>query len=273
MIDSQGSLEDQLAALTDLTWQDWVWAGAIFVLSLVAARIVGRLVRRALERSSGGLAVVVLVRMVSLLVVAIGLVLSLQRLGVEVNVLLGALGLFGLAVALAFQNILENFVAGGLLLVKRPFTMGDGIGTNGHVGEVVDFSLRSVTLRRQDGVTVHIPNSSVINEPLENYSTTGRRRTSLEVGVAYGTDLERAQSAILDAVNGVEYVHDDPPAEAWVHQFGASSIDFSIEFFHDPSPDDEEEARHHVAVAVHKALAAAGIEIPFPQRVIHTVVD
>ena len=97
VINAQSSLEDQLAALTDLTWQDWAWAGAMFVLSLVVARVVGRLVRRTLERSSGGLAVVVLVRFVSLLVVAIGLVLSLQRLGVEVNVLLGALGLFGLA--------------------------------------------------------------------------------------------------------------------------------------------------------------------------------
>ncbi len=109
----------------------------------------------------------------------------------------------------------------------------------------------------------------MIAEPLVNLTTVGRRRSSIEVAVAYGTDLARATEVLRAAVAGVDEVLDQPAAEVWVSAFDESGITVTAMFWHAPQVRDQLAARHAVAVSVHEALRSDGITIPFPQRVIH----
>jgi len=200
-------------------------------------------------------------------VVAAALVWTLDALEVRLAPLLGALGIGGLAVAFAAQSILENFFSSIVLRSRHPFRRGDQIMTRDLEGTVEDINFRTVVLRTYDGERVLIPCSDVLRNPIVNHTAFGRRRTTLTVGVAYGTDLRKAQHVLLEAVHGVPDVqvkHKEP--EAYVEEFGESSIDFAVRFWHAPDIATLWRVRSEVAMAINEALAAAGITIPFPQR-------
>ena len=259
--------EELVEALEGLTVTDWATAGAILLGAIVLARLVSRLVSRLVERGDGaGQAARLMGRVLASLVVAVGLVYSLQVLGVRLAPLLGALGIGGLALAFAAQSILENLFASVLLQSRRPFRLGDQIATNEIEGTVEDVNFRTVVLRTYDGEKVLIPCSQVLNATLTNFTAKGSRRTTLDVGVAYGADLETAQQALLRAAASVEGVRPAPAPEAWVEQFGESSIDFALRWWHSPDIATLWRVRSGVAMAVKAALDEAGIEIPFPQR-------
>ncbi len=259
--------EDLVKALEGLTATDWASAGAVLLGAIVVARLVQRLVSRLVDRGEGGGQAARLTgRVLASLVVAVGLVYSLQVLGVRLAPLLGALGIGGLALAFAAQSILENLFASVLLQSRRPFRLGDQIATNEIEGSVEDVNFRTVVLRTYDGEKVLIPCSQVLNAPITNFTARGARRTTLEVGVAYGTDLETAQQVLLRAATSVDGVAPQPQPEAWVEQFGESSIDFALRWWHAPDIATVWRVRSGVAMAVEAAFDQAGIEIPFPQR-------
>ncbi len=266
--------EELVEALEGLTAGDWVSAGAILLGAIVLARLVQRLVRRLVERGEGGgQAARLIARVLASLVVVVGLVYSLQVLGVRLAPLLGALGIGGLALAFAAQSILENVFASVLLQSRRPFRLGDQIATNEIEGTVEDVNFRTVVLRSYDGEKVLIPCSQVLNAAITNFTAKGTRRTTLEVGVAYGTDLETAQQVLLRAAASVDGVRSQPPPEAWVEEFGESSIDFALRWWHSPDIATMWRVRSGVAMAVKAAFDGAGIEIPFPQRTLGFLAD
>ncbi|MDX1469820.1 MAG: mechanosensitive ion channel family protein, partial [Acidimicrobiia bacterium] len=208
-------------------------------------------------------------RLVFGLVVAIGLVYALNQVGVAIGPLLGLLGLLGLALALALQEVLSNFIAGVMLSLQRPFRVGDEIKTAGYEGRVEDVSLRTTTMRTFDGVQVHVPNATVWEEPIENFTTLGLRRTTLPVGVGYETDLDATKALLVETVRSVEGVEADPAPQAFVHEFGDSSINYAVHYWHQPQRASEWSVRDEVARKIKKALDKADVEIPFPQLVLH----
>jgi len=210
-------------------------------------------------------------RFAAYVVFLVGAIYSLEAVGVDLAPLLGLIGIFGLAIALALQDIFANFVAGLILLLRRPFKPGDEIGTGDHSGQVEDVNLRSVKIRQPDGVVVFVPNSDVLSNAIINFTEQGIRRTTVEVGVAYSARLEQAKSVIVDAISSIDGVVDDPRPSAFVHEFGDSSMNIAVNFWHLPSIGDEWAVRDRVAIAVKEALDSSGIEIPFPQRVITTI--
>lgn len=262
-------LDEALTTLSGLQLSDWVWAGSIIGAALVIAFAARRAVTRLLERRSSTFIARLVGRFVAAIIFVIGFVYALNQLGVSVGPLLGLLGLAGLAIALAFQDILENVIAGVFISIRRPFDAGDQIATNGFEGTVEDVNLRVVSLVTFDGVRVFVPNSSVWSTPIVNFTDRNLRRTTFDLGVHYNSDLDAAQAAILDVLGGIEGVANDPPPEALVHQFGDSSIDFAVRFWHEPGIATEWALRDAVARAIKKRLNAEGIEIPFPQRVLH----
>lgn len=267
---SDTDLNETLKELGSLTAADWLWAGGILLVAIALAIGTRRLVSK-LMAGGNPLAAKVVGRLLAALVFVLGLVYALSQVGVSVGPLLGVLGVAGLALALGFQEIIENFIAGVFMSLRQPFGQGDQIHSSGYDGTVVDISLRAVELETYAGERVLIPNAMVWKSPIVNHTVLGRRRTRLEVGVEYGTDLDRAQQILIDAVAGVEGVMDAPPPTAFVFSFGSSSIDFKLGFWHEPSAASEGEVRDRVARAVKKALDQAGIGIPFPQRVVHMV--
>lgn len=269
----EGSPTDALVDLGALTLADWLWAGALILGAVIIGLILKRILRRMLVSSAGVFVARLVGRMVAFGVIAIGFVYALNQVGVSIAPLLGVLGIAGLALALAFQDILENFIAGVLISVRKPFTAGDQITTVGYSGVVEEIDLRAIQLRTYEGERVFIPNATVWKEPMENHTLLGPRRTRLDVGVNYATDLERATKLIIDAVSRVDGVETDPAPEAFVHQFGDSSIDIAVRFWHQPETRHEWMVRDAVAKRIKATLDEAGIGIPFPQRVVHFATD
>ncbi|KAA3637465.1 MAG: mechanosensitive ion channel family protein [Armatimonadetes bacterium] len=177
------------------------------------------------------------------------------------------LGLLGLAMALALQDVLSSLVAGTMLAFQRPFRDGDQIRTADFEGTVEDVTLRAVTMRTFDGVRVFIPNLTVWEEPIVNYTTLGTRRTDLVVGVGYESDLDAVQELLVTSVASREGVLADPAPEAFVKEFGDSSVNFLVLFWHGPHIAEEWSARDAVMRGIKRDFDAAGIEIPLPQRV------
>lgn len=254
-----------------LSWWDYLTAVIILVSAVILGRVIRMVTKRLLVRAKTDDFLGDLIgRIFGYVVVAIGLVYALESLGVAVTPVLGALGIVGFAVAFALQDILENFVAGIILQLGRPFTAGDEIIAADHEGTVLEIDARTVTIRTPDGETVRLPSSEVIKNPLVNHTQLGRRRTTLDVGVAYDSDLDRAAQVALDAATTVDGVLETPGPEVFVHTFGGSSIDLAVKFWHDPSIASHWRVRDEVARSVAKAFDRHGIEIPFPQRVLHT---
>lgn len=252
-----------------LTTSDYVVAGVVFVALIVAGVVLGRLVTRFLERRDADHTMAVFVgRGIRNLLVLAAFVYALILLDVRVGPLLGALGIVAIALAFGAQAIFQNFFASVVLRTRRPIRRGDQITTQDVSGTVTDVNFRTVVLTTYDGERVVIPCSEVINGPLTNHTIRGERRTTLTVGVHYRTDLEQAQSVLLEAVRSVEGVRRSPAPEAWVVGFGDSSIDFEVRFWHRPDIASLYEVRSSVAMAAKAALDRAAIEIPFPQRVL-----
>ncbi len=266
--------QDDIDALADaidgggLDGWSWLTAGIVFASAIVIAQgvrmVLGRALRPRLDRALA----VLISRLVGYVIVIVGLVYALGALGVQIGPLLGALGIAGIALAFALQDILENFVAGVLLQIRRPFTYGDEVRINDHEGRVSGIDARVVTIDTPDGETVMVPSATVIKSDVVNYTRRGERRTDLPIGVAYGSDLSIARRALEGAVAGADGVLADPAPAVLLVGFGDSSIDFVVRFWHSPEIASFWRVRDTVAAAVDRSLADAGIEIPFPQRTV-----
>lgn len=252
----------------DLT--DVAFAVGILVGSFILGRLIRAVISRVLDNGpTDSLLGDLIGRMVGYVVVAFGLVYALDSLGIAIGPLLGALGVVGIALAFALQSLLEDFVAGVLLQVRRPFTRGDEIQSLDYEGEILSIDSRTMTIRTPDGETVMLPNAEVIKHPIVNLSSYGRRRTTIEVGVAYGTDIDRAAAIARSALVEVKGVLASPAPVAQAMRFGPSSVDLALLYWHHPSIADEWKIRHDALTAVAQALARADITIPFPQRTVH----
>lgn len=259
--------EDVTELLDHVGWFEWLVAVMLIVVALVAGRLVRRALSKGLSKTQvTPFAAIVLGKTVVYLSVVVGLYFSLTILNLEVGPLLGALGLAGLAVAFAFQDILENFIAGVLMLMRRPIKVGDEMKSNGYQGIVTDMTLRAVSIDTFDGDRVYLPNAMVWKTPLVNFTETTLRRTTLVVGVAYPTDLDEAQRVLQEAIDNVDGVVIPPPATVEFYEFNNSSIDFHVRYWHLADRKSLWAVRDQAGRAMKKALDAAGIEIPFPQR-------
>ena len=259
--------EDDTPLVADeITRTEVLEASLVFVVTIVLAVVLRRALVRVLDREADRHLGRVLGRFLSLVVVAVGAVYALDLAGVRIGPLLGALGVGGIALAFAAQDILQNLIAGILLQVRHPFRIGDQIGSGDYEGTVDDVNLRTTEITTYDGLTVYLPNSEVLKNAIVNYTRTPYSRTELTVGVAYDTDLERARAVLADACRAAEGVQALPPPEAWVLQFGESSIDITLRYWHAADIASRWRVRSAVAVSVKGALDAAGITIPFPQR-------
>jgi small-conductance mechanosensitive channel len=257
-----------------LTATDWLVAGATFAGFVVAAMVLRRVIERLVRRTDPEGAIArFAARLVRNLVVLVGLLYAITALGVQIGPLVGALGVTGIAIAFAVTAILENVFASAMLKTRRPIRVGDQVWTNERAGTVTEINFRAVVLDSFDGERVFIPSSMVMDDVIVNHTATPTRRTVLPVGVAYGTDLHRAQDVLLEAVTGVDGVIPAPAPQAWVTTFGESSIDFDVRFWTASDIATVFRVRSGVAMAVKDAFDREGIEIPFPQRVVTMVAD
>jgi small conductance mechanosensitive channel len=239
----------------------------VLVLGLIAVRFTVRWTEAGLRRARADVAVQRLVaNVLRVLLVILVLLFALSLVGVEVGAVLAALGLAGLALAFALQNILENFVAGILILIRKPFRPGDQIESNSFAGTVEDIDLRVTRLRDFDDEIVLIPNATVFTEPIVNLTRMGRRRTRVIVGIDYRDDHDRGREVLAAAVQQVEGVLVHPEPEVLCLELGDSSVDFEVSYWTAPQMREVRFVRDRVLRACKSALEAEGMTIPWPIR-------
>jgi small conductance mechanosensitive channel len=240
---------------------------AVLVVGLILVAVVVRAVDRGFERSRAEHAAQRLVgNLLRATLVLLVLLLALSVAGVQVGAVLAALGLAGLALAFALQNILENFVAGILILIRKPFRRGDQIETHTFQGTVEDIDLRVTRIRDFDGELVLVPNAMVFAEPIVNLTRLRPRRTRLTIGVDYRDDHDQARAVLQEALEGVVGVLDNPPCEVLLYELADSSVDFELAYWTQPQIREVRHVRDRVLSTCKRALEDAGMTIPWPIR-------
>lgn len=242
----------------------------ILLVFWAIARGVRRLVHHAIDRVSGHRDLSRLLGNIAFIaVVAIGLFIGLGILGLSetVTTLLAGAGIIGLALGFAFQDIAENFIAGIVMMLRRPFRDGDIIESGDFLGVVDRINMRATRIQTFQGQWVIIPNSQVFKNPLTNHSASRRRRVDIAVGVSYGDDLERARDVAIRAVEALDIRDRSRDVELFYEEFGGSSINFQLRFWIDFDHwPDFLGARSEAIIAIKKAFDAENVTIPFPIR-------
>ncbi|MEN8172496.1 MAG: mechanosensitive ion channel family protein [Chloroflexota bacterium] len=206
-------------------------------------------------------------RVVVILVWMIGIITLLGHFEVDITAMVTTLGIGSLAIALAAQATLADTIAGFAIMIDRPFRIGDRIAIQelNTWGDVLDIGLRSSRILTRDSRMVIIPNSVINKSLIVNYSFPDTKyRNQIQLGVAYGTDLEFARRTMIEAVRNVEGVLPDHKVEALFLEFGPSELVFRVRWWLD-SYTDTRRMFDRVNSALYNALNEAGIEIPFPQ--------
>jgi len=174
------------------------------------------------------------------------------------------LGVGALAIGFAFQDIFENFLAGVLIMLREKMRISDLIECQGITGRVERITLRETHVRQLSNELTIVPNAVLFKNPVKILTDDVVRRDEITVGVGYDCQLEEAQRIIREAIQGLENVNPDKPVVVVARGFGASSIDFLVQWWAPTTPRDMRLTRSEVVMAVKQALDAAGIEIPYP---------
>ena len=206
------------------------------------------------------------IRNVLMIVVAMAV---LEFNGVSVTGFAAVLAALGFAIGMALQGTLSNFAAGVMLLVFRPFKVDDYIVVAGTEGTVEEIDLFTTRLNALDNRHLIVPNGEIFGSKLENYTRNPVRRVDVNVGAAYSADLDRTRAALERAAACVSDGTDTPPAQVYLLELGASSVDWQVRVW--CHPKNYWDVREAVTGAAKNELDAAGISIPFPQMDVHVV--
>lgn len=208
--------------------------------------------------------------LISFTVITIGFFLALGVLDLQKTVtsLLAGVGILGLALGFAFQEIATNFICGVIISLRKPFKIGDVVDLNTIFGVVEDITLRTTNVRSYDGQKIYVPNKDVFQTAIINYTENGLRRIQLDVGISYGEDLEKVEKIVLSAVKDLDLILKDKPIDFFYTGFGDSSIDFTIMFWINYTNAHKEffQLKHDAIKSIKRAFDQSDITIPFPIR-------
>lgn len=271
------SLYDRLSAKLEGWFQELVVMLpnlAVAILAVLAfglaARWVGKAVRATLLRVSGNEPISDLCgSLARLATVAVGVfaALSMLQLDRTLTSLLAGVGVVGLALGFAFQDIAANFMSGLIMALKRPFNVGDLIEIEGRKATVQRIELRATLVQTLDGLSILVPNKEIFQNAIINYTRTKSRRMDLSVGTAYCDDLEKVREVTMAAVRELEGRDLTRDVELFFEAFGDSSINFTLRVWLAESDEISYlNARSEAMIAIKKAYDREGITIPFPIR-------
>lgn len=251
------------------------WGGKLLIALLiyvVGRRIIrwltGMLDRGLQSRGVESLLRTFLQRIISITLTVVLLMMVLGQLGVNTASAFALLGAAGLAIGLALKDSLGNFASGVLIILLKPFKVGDFVDIAGQAGSVASVNLFNTELITVDNRVVLMPNSDVMANPIVNYSAKDTRRIDLVIGVDYKDDLQAAQAALHKALEQhADRILKDPAAVVLLVELGASSVDFAVRPW--CKSEDYWTLRGELMETIKAELEAAGCSIPFPQQDMH----
>jgi len=261
-------MNDTLIALFATWGLRVVGALAVLAAGWFGARSVRGAVRKALARRDTDATLIPFASSLAYyLVITFVLVAVLGMFGVQVTSIIAVLGAVAFAVGLALQGTLSNFASGVMLLLFRPFKVGDYVDAGGTAGSVAEIGIFFTTLNTPDNVRVVVPNTSVWGQTIHNYAANDTRRNDMVVGVSYDDDLGRAIEIIQGVVHGDERVLPEPAPTIAVSELGDSSVNIVVRPWCNKA--DYWNVRFDLTRKMKEALEAGGCSIPFPQRDVH----
>ena len=257
-------------------WVLAIWVGLLFlplsrfigdILDVVEERVVAKG-----ETTLDETAFPLINRTVRFIVLALGVVLALDLLGLNIAPLLAGAGVMGLALSLAAKDTLSNLIAGVLLIMDRPFKVGDRIelwsapNETGTWGDVIEIGLRATKIRNPDNLVIVVPNSQIMVRDIINYTMSGEDiRLRIPFSVAYESDIDRAKVLLIEAAKKVEGVKLEPAPIVIVRGFGPSDVQIQLRVWILEARNRRRIADEITGKAV-AAFADAGVEIPYPKR-------
>jgi len=203
------------------------------------------------------------------LILTLAVLAALAKFGIQTASFVAVLGAVGFAVGFALQGSLANFAAGVLILVLRPFKVGDYIEGAGTAGTVNEIQLFTTVLATPDNVKIMVPNSKLFGDTIKNYSAFDTRRIDLVIGIGYGSDLQKAHEIMQGLIEKDSRFLAEPEPQIAVSELADSSVNFVLRPW--VKAADYWSARFDLTRKIKESFDANGIEIPFPQRVVHMV--
>ncbi len=272
--------------IADITGFDWAalletaqTTGVAFGLKLLAALVifyVGRMVARMLQK---GLRKMLQTQAVDKIletfvcnlaywaIMIFVIIAAINQVGVQTTSLIAVMGAAGLAVGLALQGSLSNFAAGVLIVIFRPYRVGDWVEAAGISGSVEQVQILTTMLKTGDNKQIIVPNSQIMNSIITNYSANDTRRIDMIVGVSYSDDLDKVRKTLEELVASDERILKDPACTIAVSELADSSVNFVVRPW--ASTADYWSVKFDLTEAVKKRFDKEGISFPFPQQDVH----
>ncbi len=243
---------------------------AIFFIGKWLSGLLSRAVGRAMSRTGTDEMLVKFVANLSYAgLLAFVVLAALAQLGIQTTSFIAVIGAAGLAIALALQGSLSNFAAGVMLIIFRPFKVGDYIEAAGTAGSVEEIMIFSTKLKSPDNKQLFVPNGSIISSTIVNYSTKDQRRVDMVFRCGYGDAIKKAKALLEEIVNENPLVLPDPAPTIGVLELGADSVNFAVRPW--VNTPDYGTARFQIIETVKLRFDEAGLSIPFPQRDVHLI--
>lgn len=241
----------------------------IILISWILSKVVSKAVEKAVAniKSASALLKDFIVNSSRKAIFIVGFVVALSMLEVNVGPLLAAIGAVGFIMGFALQGTLSNFAAGIMILIYRPYDVGDLVDVGGTLGKVDAMTIVSTTLRKPDNQKVVIPNNMIWGDIITNITGTSKRRVDLVFGIGYSDDIAKAQKILEDILRNNESILKDPEPVVKVHELADSSVNFVVRPW--VKTENYWDVYWDITRAVKERFDAEGVSIPFPQRDVH----
>lgn len=245
-----------------------IGAIAVLIIGLYLAKILEKVASRMMEKSKVDDSLRVFIKgFVGALLKVLVVVTVLGMVGIEMTSFIAILGAVGLAIGMALSGTLQNFAGGVMILIFKPFKVGDLIQAQGHLGNVKEIQIFITVLLTPENKTVIIPNGNLSNGDIINYTMEGKIRVDMVMGISYKASIQDAKKVLLEVMNKHPKVLHDPEPFVGVLELGDSSVNLAVRPY--TNPNDYWEVYFDVYEQGKEALDAGNIEIPFPQMDLH----
>ena len=249
-----------------------IGAFIILILGRIAAGIARKLIKKALERADTDPAIVSFAgSLIYILILTFAILAALAKFGIQTASFVAILGAAGFAVGFALQGSLGNFASGVLILVFRPFRIGDFIDAAGVTGTVKDIHLFTTLLATPDNVQIIVPNGKLYGDIIKNYSANDTRRVDMVIGIGYGSSMKKAAELMEGLIKADERILTDPAPTIAVAELADSSVNFIVRPW--VKKEDYWTVKFDLTEKIKETFDANDIEIPFPQHSIHMVTE
>ncbi|MFC1820411.1 mechanosensitive ion channel family protein [Thermodesulfobacteriota bacterium] len=246
--------------------------GAIIILILgrIAAGIGRQIIKRGLEKAKTEPSIVSFVGgLTYVLILTFAVLAALAKFGIQTASFIAIMGAAGFAIGFALQGSLANFAAGILILILRPYRVGDFIMGAGEAGNVKEIQLFTTELATPDNIKIMIPNNKLFGDVIKNVTAYDTRRVDLVIGIGYSSSIQKAYDVMVDIMKKDTRILSDPAPQIAVSELADSSVNFVVRPW--VKKEDYWGVKFDLTRNIKEAFDANAIEIPFPQRVVHTI--